>query len=210
MSTSPKNTHRSKCLTPSHLSLWQWNCRSYRNKQHVLSQYVLPNPPTLIALQETDTENPRLQGYSTFVSGSASRTAILVQSHQPAQIHTLPTDLDYVFVELLPATRQLKSTFVLNIYSPPSQLLPTLLPLIRIVRQRTKDHALVIVGDFNAHHTTWGYPKDSKKGTQVYEAIRQNNLHLCNAPGTITRIGNSVSRDSTPDLTMTYNVTDPI
>lgn len=177
------------------VTVWQWNCRSYRNKQHSLHHYVQPNPPTIIALQETDVDAPHLQGYVTFVTGTGTRTAIMVKSHQPAQAHTLPTDIDYVFVELLPASRQQTSTFVLNIYSPPLQSLPNITTLLRIVRQRTKGQELIIAADFNAHHTSWGYIRDSKKGQQVYEAIRQNNLHLCNAPGICTRIGNSVNRE---------------
>ncbi|XP_040066533.1 uncharacterized protein LOC115327171 [Ixodes scapularis] len=194
---------------PTPLMIWQWNCRSYRGKQNSLSLFANVHSPAVIALQETGTDQITLRGYTTFITDPASRTATLVQTTQTAQAHTLPTTLDYVFVELIPKKKTQASLFILNIYSPPSSPLNEIDRLFKTVRQRTKGHGLVIIGDFNAHHTIWGYHRDNKKGRQLHEAIRQNNLHLCNAPDTPTRMGNSVSRDTTPDLTLTYGLKDP-
>lgn len=44
----------------------------------------------------------------------------------------------------------------------------------------------------------------------LYDATLQNLLHLCNIPDLPTRIGNSISRDTTPDLTFTYNIKNAI
>lgn len=190
------------------LTIWQWNCRSLRGKKQSLTLFANQHAPDLIALQETGTGNISFSGYTTFVSDPTNRTAILVKSTLTAQQHTAPTQLDYTFVEVLPRRKQQTSLFVLNIYSPPDHALPGIDQLVRNIRQRTKGHKLIIMGDFNAHHTTWGYIRSNKKGTALYDAIQQNQLHLCNTPQVATRIGNSISRDTTPDLTLTHNIKD--
>lgn len=155
-------------------TIWQWNCRSYRSKKHSLSLFASQHTPTVIALQETETDEIQLRGYQTYTEDSKARTAILIQANQTAQTHSLPTSLDYTLVELIPPRKTRGSLFILNIYSPPSAPLGEIDFLFKTVKQRTKGHALVIVGDFNAHHTTWGYPRDNKKGQQLYEAIRKH------------------------------------
>lgn len=166
--------------------------------------------PTIIALQETDTEKVTLRGYNTYTPDPKLRTATLVQASQTAQAHTLPTSLDYTFVELIPNKKTQTSIYILNLYSSPSSSLGEIDRLFKTVKQRTKGHALIVVGDFNAHHTTWGYQRNNKKGQELHDAIRNNHLHLCNTNDTPTRIGNSVSRDTTPDLTLTYGIKDAI
>ncbi|KAH7935313.1 hypothetical protein HPB52_005738 [Rhipicephalus sanguineus] len=63
--------------------------------------------------------------------------------------------------------------------------------------------SLILLGDFNAAHTEWGYLKDAAKGRRLIHATEQHNLTLMNLPNSPTRIGNSVERDTTPDLAFT-------
>ncbi|KAH6944309.1 hypothetical protein HPB50_002682 [Hyalomma asiaticum] len=68
-------------------------------------------------------------------------------------------------------------------------------------------HQLVVVADFNATHTAWGYTTTTtKKGTRVHDTAQQHGLTLWNDSLQPTRIGNSVSRGTTPDLTFTRDV----
>ncbi|KAG0417939.1 hypothetical protein HPB47_005247 [Ixodes persulcatus] len=76
--------------------------------------------------------------------------------------------IDYIFVELLPRKKTEASLYVLNIYSPPTQPLPAIDRLLRIVRQRTRGNKLVVLGDFSAQHTAWGYPRSNKKGATLH------------------------------------------
>lgn len=62
---------------------------------------------------------------------------------------------------------------------------------------------LVVLGDFNAPHTGWGYPKDSRKGQNLLDATENNSLWLATLLDKPTRTGNSVTRDTSPDLTFT-------
>ncbi|KAL1485779.1 hypothetical protein MTO96_047216 [Rhipicephalus appendiculatus] len=59
---------------------------------------------------------------------------------------------------------------------------------------------LVVAGDFHAPHSTWGYVRDSPKGTSICKTTQDFNLTLLTDPGFPTRLGNSVTRPSTADL----------
>lgn len=188
------------------LTIWQWNCRSLQGKQSSLTFYAAQHLPDVIVLQETGTHKISIRGYTTYVTDLTSRTAILIRSTITAQTHTAPTPIDYTLAEVIPRNKTQSSLYILNIYSPPDQTLLNIPQLFRTICQRTRGHKLVIMGDFNAHHTTWGYHRSNKKGTALFDAIQQNQLFLCNTLQIPTRNGNSVSRDTTPDLTLTYNV----
>lgn len=58
-----------------------------------------------------------------------------------------------------------------------------------------------MAGDFNAHHQAWGYPHTTHKGVNLWQAAAYLGLTLIPYSNFPTRIGNSVSQDSTPDLT---------
>lgn len=103
-------------------------------------------------------------------------------------------------MEILPKKKTQQSLFVLNVYSPPRDHLRDLDTLLREVRKRTKGHKTLVVGDFNAPHVAWGYPATQKKGEDVHNAAMQHHLTLLNEPQVPTRIGNSVTRDTCPDL----------
>ncbi|KAH7980208.1 hypothetical protein HPB49_013802 [Dermacentor silvarum] len=59
---------------------------------------------------------------------------------------------------------------------------------------------LPILGDFNVPHTLWGYKFQSKRGKALVKTMEDLDISLLNEPGVTTRRGNSVSRDTTPDL----------
>ncbi|KAH7953247.1 hypothetical protein HPB49_006457 [Dermacentor silvarum] len=59
---------------------------------------------------------------------------------------------------------------------------------------------LLILCDFNAPHTLWGYKFQSKRGKALVKTMEDLDVSLLHEPGVTTRRGNSVSRDTTPDL----------
>ncbi|KAH7953635.1 hypothetical protein HPB49_010781 [Dermacentor silvarum] len=67
---------------------------------------------------------------------------------------------------------------------------------------------LLVLGDFNAPHTTWGYRFCSKRGRELAHLIEQHNLTLLNEPDTPTRMGTSTTRDTTPDLSLLMGTLD--
>lgn len=60
---------------------------------------------------------------------------------------------------------------------------------------------IVVAGDFNAQHQAWGYLHTTRKGENLWQAAADLGLTLITDSNFPTRIGNSVSHDSTPDLT---------
>ncbi|KAG0433727.1 hypothetical protein HPB47_019629, partial [Ixodes persulcatus] len=71
-----------------------------------------------------------------------------------------------------------------------------------------KQNGVVVLGDLNAAHPAWGYGKATVKGNKLWELIHQQGLTVHTDPACPTRIGNSVSRDTCPDLTMTKRLAD--
>ncbi|KAH7936279.1 hypothetical protein HPB52_021320 [Rhipicephalus sanguineus] len=62
---------------------------------------------------------------------------------------------------------------------------------------------LRVVGDFNAKHADWGYAIEDAKARKLRNLMSIEGLTLLKDADYPTRIGNSVSRDAYPDLTMT-------
>lgn len=60
---------------------------------------------------------------------------------------------------------------------------------IQDAESKAGSRSLLILGNFNAPHMTWGYRFCSKRGRE------QNNLTLLNEPDTPTRMGTSTTRD---------------
>ncbi|CAN7988521.1 unnamed protein product, partial [Ixodes pacificus] len=103
-------------------------------KQAPLLPLTQQHSPDIIALQGTDTNHITLRGYRSYTTDPTSRTAILVQTTQTAQPHTVPTTLDYAFIELLPHKKTHTSLYILNTYSSPTSPLSEIDRLPKHVR----------------------------------------------------------------------------
>ncbi|KAH6941975.1 hypothetical protein HPB50_026069 [Hyalomma asiaticum] len=64
---------------------------------------------------------------------------------------------------------------------------------------------LVIAGDLNAPNTEWGHSYNTAKGTRLANLAAELGLTLITDPRFPTRRGDSVQRDTTPDLTYLKN-----
>lgn len=192
--------------TSKHIKIWQWNCRSITRKRQTLAHYSQLHGPDAIALQETETDNFTIKGYNTYITPGRTRTAILTKNHIVAQLHHITHRIEHVLVEIIPKKKKHTSLFILNFYSSPRDHLRDLDTLLREVRKLSKRQKLLIVGDFNAPSVAWGYPTTLKKGEDVQTAAQQHHLTLLNEPHIATRTGNSVTRDSTPDLAFTHHI----
>lgn len=187
------------------LHILQWNCRSFTSKKHQLDLFLASDPADVVALQETNVPQPKLIGYQTFTTDPYHRTATFVQAHLPVLTHIIASDTPNTFVEILPTTTNSTSLFILNVYSPPTHQLNDVNTLIQKAITVARDAPFVLLGDFNAPHMGWGYHQNSKKGTRLQKPIHDHRLRLQNDLTQPTRIGNSVTRDTIPDLTLTKN-----
>ncbi|KAH6927752.1 hypothetical protein HPB50_007734 [Hyalomma asiaticum] len=172
---------------------------------HTAQINELKSQLTNFIAHETNTEKVRLSRYKTL--SITRRTATLLKKNFTAQEHKIEgTTVEHNIVEVIPDRKSHQSLYITNVYSPPKDQLADYDCFIRELRRRTKGHQLVVVGDFNAPHAAWGYTTTTKKGTRVHDTAQQHGLTLWNDSLQPTRVGNSVSRDTTPDLTFTRDV----
>lgn len=186
-------------------TLLQWNCRGIKDKSAALQQYLgtLSPPPDIIAVQETNGPT-KLPGYVTYTDPSGRSTATLIKSNIAALQHLTPQrECEHTLVELIPRTAKCKeSIFILNVYCRPSKKRPGIKDTVCEALQLAGSSPLLILGDLNAAHKLWGYTYNSKRGKDLLSVIESHNLTLLNDPHTPTRTGNSVSRDTSPDLSL--------
>lgn len=196
--------------------IWQWNCRGYSNKRAPLQQYFrsLANKPQVIALQETLVSAASLPGYRA-VSGQPGGRGVctLVDkklTHLSHDLKLASCKVEYVMAEVLLNTRQRNqrrnSVFILNIYSNPRDSREQFKTIFKKSVDLAGTHPLVVVGDFNAPYGLWGYIYDTSKGRGLWQNANEMDLTLITDKAFPTRIGNSVCRDTTPDLAFVKNI----
>lgn len=173
-------------------------------KRAVLQSFLTNGDrPEAIAVQECG-KNAKLAGYKSF-SGSGNNTQVTTfvkRNIATLQHETGNSQIDHVLVELVPRKRKDKNLFILNVYSSPKQRKCDFGDLFTKTKVISKSSPLLILGDFNAHHTAWGYKFTQVKGRNLWDQFQQHGLLLITDPMKPTRKGNSVSTDTTPDLTL--------
>ncbi|XP_008552712.2 uncharacterized protein LOC103579772 [Microplitis demolitor] len=63
------------------------------------------------------------------------------------------------------------------------------------------DSSILIGGDFNSHHTSWGCGRNCRSGNNIFDAAFENDLHILN-DGSPTYINNPNQHPSAIDLTL--------
>lgn len=191
------------------LTVWQWNCRSFNGKKAAIQQHIkyAKNAPDVILLQETLEDAPTLPGYRAHSSPTEGRgVCTFVKKGLPFIEHDYKnTKIEHTFIELIPTRKRKCSIFILNIYSSPTQRLQRFRSLLHRACKTADRHRLLIGGDFNAADPAWGYSYSLAKGRNLSQDAHELDLVLITEPAHPTRIGNSVSRDTTPDLTFIKN-----
>ncbi|KAH8037032.1 hypothetical protein HPB51_008358 [Rhipicephalus microplus] len=99
-----------------------------------------------------------------------------------------------------------ESLYVTGVYTSPQDQLRCYDCVIRELRICMKDHRIVVVGNFDVANQVWGYDITTKKGVRAHDSDQQHGLTLLKDVLQPTRVGKSVSRDTTPDLIFTLDV----
>ncbi|KAH8023133.1 hypothetical protein HPB51_011247 [Rhipicephalus microplus] len=198
-------------IANENLTIWSWNCRSLHNKHATLTLYINAAlvPPDVICLQEVGARPKTVSGYKLYMDPNTPKIATLVRKELAATCITAPNEeTQHLIVTLWPAKKGRPKQVICNIYSPPQDRKAEFSNIFHYLNNKLQPRdRLIITGDFNAWHTTWGYSADRPKGTRLLEAIQRYDYTLPTTPGIPTRIGNSVNRDTNPDLTVTNNAT---
>lgn len=144
-------------------------------KCECLSKVLLQNNVDILALQETHIEDPtnsargnipgyrlvdaighRVYGVSTYVRQDIDEVTV---THKSCD--------DDIFVLAV----KVSDTTIVNIYKPPNiQWADTVLPAF--------EHPVLFVGDFNSHHSQWGYSEDDENGKKLTSWAEINNYAL--------------------------------
>lgn len=195
--------------TKENFTIWSWYCRSLHNKPATLTLYIEAAliPPDIICLQEVGARPKTVTGYRLHIEPRYPKVATLIRKELAATLTTVPhEETPHHIVTLWPAKKGRPKQVIYNIYSPPQDRKADFSHIFHYLETMLqRSDRLIITGDFNAWHTAWGYANDRPKGARLLEAIQRYDYTLLTTPGTPTRIGNSVNRDTTPDLTITNN-----
>ncbi|XP_077528038.1 uncharacterized protein LOC144139615 [Haemaphysalis longicornis] len=163
-------------------------------------------------MQETHTETPPgLPGYRSYASPPSARTAgkgagqgvcTLVKKGLTYIEHGLLQNsaIEYLAIEVVTGRKRKESTCIVNVYSNPKQFQERFRTLMHKTKQLAGDNTALVCGDFNAPHTTCGYPKSTTKGRSLYEEAMEAEFDLLNDPSVHTRHGTSTQRHTNPDL----------
>lgn len=119
------------------LIVWQWNCRSIRNKKHSIEAYIssMNQKPDVLCLQEVEFQTS-LQGYNRVDLSKDFRAAIYVKKDISSRKHHLNTKEPTAnLVEILPTERGKKSNYILNVYSSPTNTRESFIPYSRRPRK---------------------------------------------------------------------------
>ncbi|KAH7959414.1 hypothetical protein HPB49_010966 [Dermacentor silvarum] len=110
-------------------------------------------------------------------------------------------------IRIIPQDRRKEHTLMLNVYSPHKNRRANFAGILVEVESMacTKAHA-VLVGNSNAPNMTWGYIQDTFKRRSMEREATDVVYQLITRPSAPTRVGNSFTRDTNSDLTLTLNV----
>jgi len=184
-------------------TITQWNCQGLQSKKEDLIQIINNYKPSAFALQETMLNgNFSLPGYTTYNKpGHFNRkahggSAIIIHSSIPHK----QLQLQLFQLQAIAIIASLNSPIILcSMYIPPSHKIDKQELTSLIQQLKSTKLPILIMGDFNAHHTSWGSSRSSQRGNQLLQFFDEHSLHVHNT-GEPTHI--SYMSESCIDLTV--------
>ena len=161
------------------LGIVHWNAEGVRQKKLELQQFLKVQKIDVCCIQETHLNNTHrfsIRGYEIHRADRADRpkggVLTLVKTSIPSTEvqRSEKADTEYITVKLILPDRNLT---ICNLYSPPNKAIN-----LQILQPNSEDW--MIVGDFNSHSPSWGYPSINAKGEEVEHWIVSNRLVLIN------------------------------
>ena len=163
---------------PLSSSILQWNVRSLNDyKITDLLKYTSSHNIDILCLQEThlnSSVNLKIPGYDVLRKDRSSNrigggVAILVRSHLKFCGISLPDfshDIDAIGVKLWLANMEVT---VINLYNPNGNNNGH--DFFNFISNNFSNSNLVVVGDFNAHSSIWGYSPQNNAGKYIEEFL---------------------------------------
>ncbi|XP_058817900.1 uncharacterized protein LOC131681210 [Topomyia yanbarensis] len=160
----------------------QWNINGLRNNLGDLQYFIATTNPVCIALQETHVTSQT--DYSSWFSHAYQwETASGVNTHQTIGLgirNDVPATNCPLNTELIATARTIRYPIectIVNIYIP-ADTTNVGTKLNQIIQQISTPY--IILGDFNAHHTSWGSARNSQRGNDIMKAIEEQHAIVLN------------------------------
>lgn len=177
----------------------QWNCRSVNDKKAELTHLLNKHNPTIIALSETWLRPGsvfKIKSYSCLREDRSDRyagVALLVKNNILYKPIPLPSHDDFTAVAALITSICFVSIYITKPSASSFQQLSNIL--------QTLPRPLILLGDFNSHHTSFGSTKSDNNGQELLKLLHEHNLCLLNT-GSPTRQTNPAQHLSSVDLSI--------
>ena len=185
-------------------SLLQWNCRGLRTSAAELQLLVRQRRPLAISIQESKLSPDcsfSMKGFSIFRRDLAANTiahgGVLLAVHHSVPVRELPltTALQAVAARLCFMHREIT---ICSIYCPPGAALPVSeLHLLML----ELPPPVLILGDFNSHHSAWGCDSICPRGRRLASFLNDEGLCVLNT-GSPTHFTMPSGRTSALDLSL--------
>lgn len=182
-------------------NLIQWNCKSILSKKHEISFLINKFSPAALALSETwmkpDSNWNGISGYACHRDDRAdgyAGCAVFANNSIPFKLITLPPHSD----EFNAVAMKIFEISIVSIYIPHPHC--RLLPDLRTIFTSLSP-PVIIMGDFNAHHVSWGSYYSDSFGTLLLNLMDELNFCILNTGSPTRRCYPSQNPASAVDLT---------
>lgn len=179
----------------------QWNCRSVSSNITDLISLINQHEPFAVAVSESwlkPGQNFRVRGYSVLRDDRADGcggAALLIKKNFLFTALSLPS---FSNSHLNAVAAKIGDITILSIYisCKDSTVIPVLKNIILSLPS-----PIMVLGDFNAHHSLWGAPNNDSIGYDIVELLDDVNLCVLN-DGSPTRRGRPGQNPSFVDLSL--------
>lgn len=161
-------------------NLIQWNARSVRSKQTELIYLINKYNPSILAISETwlgQGSRYRVPGFN-IIRGDRrdgyGGVALLIKKNYLFRSITLPV-YNNEHMDIVAA--QVAGTTYVSVYV--SEKDTSVIPILKSIIDNLQS-PVVILGDFNGHHSSWGAPRDDSFGISVADLLDDLNLGVLN------------------------------
>lgn len=186
------------------LNIIQWNAQSLNSNKQIFTNFLYTNNIHIAIISETwfkPHQNFKIKYYNierNDCGNNHNGVAILI--HNSLSYSNITTYFDNSLQNIcIRVTINKKEISILSFYCPTNSI-PAFSKSKFDALIKSITGPLILAGDFNAHHTSWGCGSDSPRGREVLEVIDENNLVLLN-DGQATTIGSLSWRPNALDLT---------
>ncbi|KAH7986305.1 hypothetical protein HPB49_026028 [Dermacentor silvarum] len=168
----------------------------------------VPISPDIICLQEIGKRKRNLEGYDFYAHPDYPQVSTFAKEGVALSVEYIHGEIiQHQIITIWPHIGKPKIVIV-HIYSPPRDRLVDFEDVgSAAMRLASRRDRVLVLGDFNAQHSEWGYAADSPKGKLLLGLTERYDLTLLTRLDEPIRVGNSVSKDTSPFTNQADDIT---